>query len=139
MRHQEATTIVPAPLAQVEAFVADVEGWPRFLVGLERAERRGHERYRFALRDDGDQREVTVAVRRDTAAHCIAWKALEGPVFRGRIELSAVDTRHTSVRMQLWAHPGSLAAGVADMVMPRMDRAERDLQGLAEHLTALSR
>lgn len=134
MRHQEATVTVAAPLARVEAVVADVAGWPRFIVELESAERLGHERWRFCLRDGGDRRDVVVCVRHDPARHRTTWRALEGPQWTGCLSLAAVDDGHTRVRLELDRHPGSFLAGLAEMLMPRTDRAAHDLHDLEDVL-----
>src|SRR5512144_3168210 len=130
MRQQEATTVISAPLAQVEEMLTDVTAWPAFLVGLESVERLGHERYRFHLADGRDRRDVVVCVRHQPALHAFSWKALEGPAYRGRLDLSALDGRHTSVRLTLTSHPGTLWAAVAEMLMPRTSLADTDLQRL---------
>jgi uncharacterized membrane protein len=136
MREQEATAVISAPLAQVEALLSDVSTWPAFLVGLESAEQVGHERYRFQLSDGRDQRLVIACVRHDLNRHSFSWKALEGPTYRGRLELVAVDEKHTTVRLALRSHPQSLRAALAEMVLPWMDRADVDLHRLAQLTTA---
>jgi uncharacterized membrane protein len=136
MRHQEASATVAAPVERVEQFLADVDRWPTFLVGLESVRRLAHERYLFALRDGREQRDVTVAVRRDHAAHKITWRALDGPTYTGCFAVRAVDTEHTQVRLEIASQPGTLVAGIADMIMPRSDRAVHDLQALQDAIAA---
>jgi hypothetical protein len=135
MRQQEANTVISSPLARVEDRLTDVTLWPAFLVGLESVERLGHERYRFHLADGRDRRDVVVCVRHHPALHSFSWKALEGPAYRGGLELSAVDDRHTAVRLTLTSHPGTLWAAVSEMLMPRLSLAANDLQKL-DALTA---
>ncbi len=136
MRHQEATTTLAAPLAAVESYVADVTHWPAFLIGLDTVERLGHQRYRFCVRDGADRREVVVAVRRDPARHRVTWRALEGPEYSGCLALTPVDTAHTKVHLELSSHPGTFAAGLAEMILPRKDRAAHDLHELEVALGA---
>jgi uncharacterized protein YndB with AHSA1/START domain len=132
MREQEAKVVIAAPIAQVESLLTDVTLWPTFLVGLESAERLGHERYRFRLVDGRDRREVVVCVRHDLVLHRFSWKALEGPAYRGSLELFASDGDHTAVRLLLRSHPQSVVSAFFEMVMPWMDRADQDLRKLAE-------
>ena len=138
MRHQAASTTVALPLREVEERLADVEAWPRFLIGLDSAERIGHERYRFRLRDGRDRREATVAVRWRRLDSTFSWRALEGPTYMGRLESKAVDDKHTVISLDLTCHPGCLSAGLAEMVMPGMGRAEHDLRNLERHLLGTS-
>ena len=136
MRHQEATTTVALPVARVERFVADVEQWPRFVEGLDSVRRTAHERYVFCVHDGRDRRESVVVVRRDAAHHTVTWRSLEGPEFSGCIALAAVDDGHTRVRLELRRHPGTFLAGLAEMVLPRTDRATHDLEALEAALAA---
>jgi uncharacterized membrane protein len=136
MREQEATVVVATPIAQVESLLTDVTTWPTFLVGLESAERLGHERYRFCLAEGRDRREVVVCVRHDLGLHRFSWKALEGPTYRGSLELAAVDGDRTAVRLSLRSHPQSVVAAFFEMVLPGRDRADRDLRKLAEFADA---
>jgi hypothetical protein len=130
MRHQAASTTISVPLREVESRLADVETWPRFLIGLDSAERIGHERYRFRLHDGRDRREATVVVRWRPADSSFVWRALEGPTYTGRLESRALDDKHTRVSLDLTCHPGCLRAGLAEMVMPGLGRAEHDLRNL---------
>ena len=139
MRHQEATTTVAAPVEAVERFVADVTHWPGFIEGLDTVQRTGHERWLFCLHDGRDRRESVVVVRRDAARHAMTWRSLDGPAFAGCIALAAVDDGHTRVRLELHRHPGTLLAGLAEMVMPRGDRATHDLGALEAALAAAGR
>lgn len=132
MREQEATAVIAAPIAQVESLLSEVSTWPSFLVGLESVERLGHERYRFELADGRDRRESVVCVRHDAALHRFTWKSLEGPMFRGSLELTASDHRHTTVRLTLRSHPQGFLSALADMLIPGRDRADHDLRRLAE-------
>lgn len=136
MRTQEATTTVTAPVAEVERFLTDVEQWPRFLVGLDAATRVSHERWVFCVHDGNDRREATVAVRRDAAGHRFTWRSLDGPVYSGCLALTPVDGRHTRVHLELRWHPGTFLAALAEMVLPRGDRAARDLRELEGALAA---
>lgn len=136
MRKQEAVTVVSAPLAVVERALEDVTSWPEYLVGVESVEPLGHQRYRFCLADGRDRRQSVVCVRHLFAEHRFTWRALEGPTFTGRWELRAVDERHTEVRLCLETHPGTLFAGLAEMIIPRLGRAAHDLRKLEEHLVA---
>jgi hypothetical protein len=134
MRHQAASTTISLPLREVESRLADVETWPRFLIGLDSCERIGHERYRFRLRDGRDRREATVVVRWRPTDSSFVWRALEGPTYTGRLESRALDDKHTQVSLDLTCHPGCLSAGLAEMVMPGLGRAEHDLRNLEEVL-----
>ena len=133
MRRQEATTTVRAPLDVVERYVADVEQWPTFLIGLESVVRLSDDTYRFHLRDEGE-RDTTVEVRHQPLLHKVSWHSIEGPAYTGIIELKSVDEAHTRVRLDLASHPGTLMSGFAEMLFPRMDRAAGDLRELSEHL-----
>jgi uncharacterized membrane protein len=135
MRTQEATSVLAAPIDEVEGRLADVTQWSAFLVGLEGVERLGHERYRFRLADGNDHRDAVVCVRHGHAGHRFAWHSLSGPTYRGVIQLTAPDTEHTAVRLSLTSHPGSLRAGLADMVMARPSQAAIDLHRLEKKLS----
>lgn len=139
MRHQEATTTVTAPVAVVERFVADVEHWPSFIEGLDSVRRTGHERYVFCVHGGREHRESVVVVRRDAARHAMTWHSLEGPELSGCIALTAVDGGHTRVRLEQRRHPGTFLAGLAEMVLPRTDRAVHDLTALEEALAGPGR
>ena len=113
----------------------DAVRWPEFIEGLDAVRRIGHERYVFCVHDGRDHRESVVVVRRD-ARHVVTWRSLEGPELSGCIALAPVDGGHTRVRLELRRHPGSLLAGLAEMVLPRTDRAAHDLGALEEALAA---
>lgn len=134
MRRQEATTTVTAPLDVVERYVADVEQWPTFLIGLQSVERLSDDTYRFRVDDQAEHLDTTVTVRHQPLLHKVSWQSLEGPAYTGRIELRAVDPQHTRVRLEIASHPGTLMAGFAEMLFPRLDRAAGDLRELSEHL-----
>lgn len=134
MRRQEASRVVAVPLREVETQLRDVESWTTFLKGVDRISKLGHERYMFHIDDDGDTRDVTVAVRVDPRMHRIRWKSCEGPTFAGVLTLQRVDRGHTSVHLSLTSHPKSFFAGVGEMIMPRLARATVDVQALERSL-----
>jgi uncharacterized membrane protein len=136
MLYQEATSVISLPLDVLQTRLQDVERWPSFIVGLESATKLGHERYRFSVADGGERREVVVAVRRIPGEHRVDWRSLEGPRYRGRIELHPVDDRHTTVRLCLESHPGTLTGGFAEMFSPKRSRAVHDLHLLEQHVLA---
>jgi uncharacterized membrane protein len=136
MRYQQATSVVAVPLAALESRLSRVEEWPAFLAGVESVGKICHERYRFQLADWRDNRDATVAVRHRPATHSFSWRALTGPSYTGRLELQAVDDQHTRVHLELSSHPGSLTAGIAEMVMPRMGLAAEDLRRLEGYVLA---
>jgi uncharacterized membrane protein len=134
MRRQEASTTVRARLDDVERYLADVEQWPTFLVGVESVVRRSGDTYTFCLNDDSNRRETTVEVRHQPILHRISWHTLEGPAFTGALELKALDAEHTRVRLELSEHPATFLAGLTEMLLPRKDRAAHDIALLREHL-----
>jgi uncharacterized membrane protein len=136
MQQQEASTIIDAPLADVERRIADVESWSGFLGGVETIERLGHERYRFRMADGRDRRESVVCVRHWPVDHRFSWRSLQGPTFTGALELRSVDERRTDVRLTLTAHPGSFLSGLTEMMVPRRGRAADDLRNLEARLSA---
>jgi hypothetical protein len=136
MRQQEASAVIPAPLAEVEGWLRHVELWPRFLVGLASVRRLGHERYEFRLVDGYDSRSTVACVRHLPAAHRFTWRALEGPRYAGVLDLREVDDHHTGVRLSIVAHPVSLLAGLAEMTMPRTGRAAQDVRNLEAQVVA---
>ena len=134
MRYQEASAVITAPMTTVERSLSDVASWPAFLTGLAAVDPLGHERYRFHLADGPERRDAVVCVRHLFAAHRFTWKALDGPAYTGCLQVRRVDDRHVAVRLGLASQPGTFRAGLAEMVMPRPDRAADDLRRLEEHL-----
>lgn len=134
MRHQEATTVVPLPLAEIESRLRQVESWSNFLEGISSIRCTGHERYVFNLADGRDHRELKVAVRLLYQDHCFVWRGLSGPQLRGALKLAATDERHTAVTLTLASHPTDFLSGLAEMVMPKTRTADIDLQRLEKYL-----
>jgi uncharacterized membrane protein len=136
MLRQHATTTVAAPLADVQAKLADVTSWPAFLYGLESVEPAGHERYRFTLASGGKQsRNVLVCVQAHPAEHRVSWRQLEGPRYRGELRLREVDPGHTAVELTMTADPVSMAEGFREILGERHPQAVLDLQRLDHYVT----
>jgi uncharacterized membrane protein len=136
MRNQQASTTVRAPVDVVERYLADVEEWPNFMVGVESVARQDDDTYRFGLYDGTQRRETVVAVRHQPILHRVSWESREGPAFTGKLQLTALDAEHTRVRLELVEHPSSFMAALTDMLLPRTDRAAYDLARLSEQLAA---
>jgi uncharacterized membrane protein len=136
MAQQEASTIVPVPLATVEARLRQVERWPEFLIGLQHAAKTGPDRYRFTLNDGARPREVDVAVVRHARDHRTLWRSLSGPSCRGEWRLTPVDAAHTRVQLTLAVDPAGFFQGLAEMLGTSKDTAACDLQQLEAFLTA---
>jgi len=130
MTHQQATSVVAAPIRTVESRVRDVLGWPRFMLGVEQVTEISFGRYRFVVRNGSRTRTVDVAVTAHPREHRIVWCALNGPRFDGELRLAEVDADHTRVRLTLRVEPLGLLAGLADMVSSSADAATIDLRRL---------
>ena len=135
MMRQHATTTVAAPLAEVQARLADVTSWPAFLYGLESVEPAGHERYRFTLVNGRRQRTVPVCVQTHAAEHRVTWRQLEGPRYVGELRLREVDSGHTAVELTMTADPVSMAEGFRELLGERHPEAVLDLQRLDHYVT----
>jgi hypothetical protein len=138
MRQQQATTVVPLPLATAERRLRDVESWSQFLQGIESIKFTSHERYLFTLHDGHDHREIKMVVKLRYQDHCFAWHAVTGPTVRGTLKLSAVDDRHTAVTLVVASMPANLRSGMAEMVMPNNSTAMVDVRLLEKHLMSSS-
>jgi hypothetical protein len=130
MAHQEATTVVSAPLAVVEERLTDVESWPAFLVGLEGATKTAHQRYQFRLRQGRSVYDAAVAVLHHPREHRFSWRVVDGPAFDGELRLAEVDSGHTRIVLSLRSQPRSFVAGMAELFSSNDDNAVRDLQRL---------
>ena len=135
MMRQHATTTVAAPIADVQARLADVPSWPAFLYGLESVEPAGHERYRFTLVNGGRQRTVPVCVQAHPAEHRVTWRQLEGPRYRGELRLREADSGHTTVELTMVADPVSMGEGFRELLGERHPEAVLDLQRLDHYVT----
>jgi hypothetical protein len=139
MARQEATTVVRVPMAVVEEGLSDVEGWPGFLLGLRRVDRRGSGRWTFLVHDGARPRQVDVTVEidldLDAGGSRICWRALCGPRFDGTWTLTP-DGDRTRVELVLDADPIGFAAGLAELLGRSDDTAVLDLRRLEEHLAA---
>lgn len=137
MTHQEATAVVPVPLADVESRLTDVTRWSTFLAGVREVTETSFQRYRFVIADGGDAvREVDAAVVPHPREHRFAWHSLAGPRFDGEIRLSAVDDRHTRVHLSLVAEPAGFLAGLTEMLGTAHSTATVDLQRLEAHVAS---
>jgi uncharacterized membrane protein len=134
MRNQQASTTVRAPVDEVERYLANVEEWPSFMVGVDSVAQLDADTYRFGLSDGTHHRETVVAVRHQPILHRLTWESREGPAFSGTLQLTALDAQHTRVRLELVDHPSSFMAALTDMLLPRTDRAAYDLARLAEQI-----
>jgi uncharacterized membrane protein len=139
MTHQEAVSVVAAPLEAVERRLRDVTNWPQFLLGLDEVTETSFCRYCFTVRDGRSTRVVDVAVTPHAREHRTVWRALAGPRFDGEIRLAAVDEGHTRVSLSLTAEPAGFLAGLSDMVrMSHTTTAMLDLQRLEAMVTGAS-
>jgi|tagenome__1003787_1003787.scaffolds.fasta_scaffold19498176_1 hypothetical protein len=134
MRQQQATTIVPLPLATVEKRLRDVESWSEFLEGVASIRYTSHERYVFTLADGRDRREIKMVVKLRYQDHCFVWHGIAGPTVRGSLKLSPVDDKHTSVTLVVASLPTDLRSGMVEMMMPNSSTAMCDVQLLERHL-----
>jgi uncharacterized membrane protein len=136
MMRQHATTTVAAPIADVQARLADVTSWPAFLYGLESVEPAGHERYRFTIATGGKRaRTVLVCVQTHPVEHRVTWRQLEGPRYLGELRLREVDSGHTAVELTMTADPVSMAEGFRELLGERHPEAVLDLQRLDHYVT----
>ena len=56
-------------------------------------------------------------------------------MFAGHLSLTAADSGHTRVRLELTQHPGSFGAMAAEMLSPNTSRATLDIKRLDHFLT----
>lgn len=138
MTHQQAVSVVPAPVETVERRLRDVGDWPHFLLGLERVVETSFGRYTFTLKDGPRSRDVDVAVVAHPGEHRMVWHALAGPRFDGEVRLTPVDEGHTRVSLSLTADPAGFLAGLSDFIRSPQTTAALDLQRL-EAMVAGSR
>ena len=130
MTHQQAVSVVAAPLALVERTVRRIEEWPKFLDGVEEVTRTSFGRYRFVVRDGSSTRTGSVAVTEHPGEHRVMWRSVAGPRFEGEIKLSPADAGHTRVSLTLTSDPAGFLAGLADLVRTHGASAVIDLQRL---------
>jgi uncharacterized membrane protein len=136
MTHQQAVSVVPAPLEVVERRLRDVGGWSQFLVGVERVVGTSFGRYTFTVKDGTKTRAVEVAVVAHPGEHRIVWHALAGPRFDGEVRLTPIDARHTRVSLSLVADPAGFLAALSDFIRSPQTAAVLDLQRLEAMVTA---
>lgn len=134
MRQQQATTVVPLPLATVEKRLRDVESWSEFLQGIGSIRYTSHERYLFTLADGRDHREIKMVVKLRYHDHCFVWHGIAGPTVRGSLKLVAVDERHTAITLVVASLPDGFRSGIAEMMMPNSSTAGLDVRLLEKHL-----
>jgi uncharacterized membrane protein len=130
MTHQQAVSVVAAPLDTVERQLRDVLQWPGFLLGLEKVTETSFQRYTFVVKDGNSSREVDVAVVAHPGEHRMVWHALKGARFDGDVRLTAVDATHTRVHLSLIADPQGFLAALSDFVRSSSSTATLDLQRL---------
>lgn len=131
MTHQEASSVVSLPEEEVYARLAEVEDWPRFLLGVKAVRRTAHERYVFTVADGSRSRDVEVAVRLHPAEARITWQALSGPRFDGELRVADAELLgHTRVMLSITAEPAGFLAGLAEMAGASSPAAVLDLQRL---------
>jgi len=134
MRQQQATTVVPLPLAVVEKYLRDIESWSEFLQDVDAIKFTSHERYLFTLNDGYSRREIKMVVKLRYQDHCFAWHEISGPAVRGTVKLAPVDDRHTVVTLVEASMPASLRSGMAEMVMPNGSAAMINVRLLEKYL-----
>jgi uncharacterized membrane protein len=132
MTHQQAVSVIGAPLKQVEQRLRDVASWPKFLLGLLEVTEISFGRYTFVVRDGSARRTVDVAVTAHPGEHRIVWHALNGPKFDGEIRLAEVDAGHTRASLSLTAEPKGFLASLSDFISSSQTAAMLDLQRLEE-------
>jgi uncharacterized membrane protein len=136
MTHQQASAVLNAPLAVVEACLREVTAWPRFLVGLEEVTATTYQRYRFKIKEGKRFREVDVAVQAHPREHRFSWRALSGPRFEGEVRLAPSDERCTRAQLSVTAEPAGFLAGFSEMLGRSDSTAEVCLQQLDTLVTS---
>lgn len=136
LTHQQAVSVVPAPLEMVERRLRDVGDWARFLVGVEQVVETSFGRYTFTVKDGTKTRDVQAAVVAHPGEHRIVWHALAGPRFDGEVRLTPVDAQHTRVSLSLVADPAGFLAALSDLIHSPQTTATLDLQRLEAMVTA---
>lgn len=142
MAHQKSSTLVNAGIAHVEEMLRDVQGWSRFLNGVEAVEALGGSHYRLTLRRAGRSKVIDVTVKRHADGRTVHWKALNSHHYCGDITLTPVNDRRTDVTMSVTWRPQSLAEGVAELfgegssdaalALQRIDRTVREALAVAQ-------
>ena len=136
MTHQQAFSVVAAPLETVERTVRDVGHWPQFLLGLAEVAETSFGRYTFIIRDRVSVREAEVAVVAHPRDHRIVWRARAGPRFDGEIRLFPVDGSHTRGSLSLVADPTGFLGSLSELAhLQRQSTALLDLQRLESVVT----
>jgi uncharacterized membrane protein len=130
MTHQDASHVINLPLELIETALRDVDRWPRFVVGVQSVEKTSFERYVFRIEEDGQLREVPVAVVAHPAEHRITWRVQSGPAFDGEFRLTSVEERRTLAQLIMTAEPTGFLAALSDMFGGHASMAELTLQRL---------
>lgn len=138
MTHQQASAVLSAPLAAVEACVREVEAWPEFVVGVQSVTALAYQRYRFTIKDGRSTRAVDVAVVPHPKEHRISWHSISGPRFEGELRLSPSDERCTKAVLSLTAEPAGFLAGLSELLGHSDSSAEITLQQLDTVVSARS-
>ena len=124
---QHVSTLVTAPLSDVEGRLQDVESWSAFLVDVQRITKVAHDRYDFSITSSGRVRQARVAVQAHARDHLFTWLTLGGPTYNGCLRLTSAPGDWTRARLALTAAPDGFIASLTDMLMPR-EQAAVDLQ-----------
>ncbi|MFN8073824.1 MAG: SRPBCC family protein [Kineosporiaceae bacterium] len=142
MSHQKSSTVVNAGIAHVEEMLRDVQGWSRFLNGVESVEALGGHHYRLTLRRAGRSKVIDVTVKRHADGRTVHWKALGSHQYCGDITLTPISERRTDVTMSVTWRPQSLAEGMAELLgegsadaalaLQRIDRSVREALAVAQ-------
>lgn len=130
---QKSTTVLSAPLDDLEIQLRDVESWPQFLPDLVAVDRVSEGRYVFTVRLDGQVEDVPVIVRRSPRGHGLLWTVLEGPAWNGHLYLEAVDARRTRAHLELVVEPRALIGAASLARAGRPVPALHRLQDVAGH------
>ena len=94
---------VSAPLHTVYEQLATFENYPRFMQGVERVTRVGHDRTHWIIDLDGNRREFDATITERCVDERVAWASTDGPRLAETLTLRPIGETRTQIVAQLEA------------------------------------
>jgi Polyketide cyclase / dehydrase and lipid transport len=102
---------VAAPLHTVYEQLATVENYPRFMHGVERVTRTGHDQTHWIMDLQGRRREFDAVITERSLDERVSWSTTDGPLVAETLTLRPIGETRTQVVAQLEADVAFLLPG----------------------------
>ncbi|MEU1007199.1 SRPBCC family protein [Streptomyces sp. NPDC088810] len=130
---------IDAPAQKVWDLLHDVDSYPTFIDGVQRAQGSGGNRARLDVRAGSVQREFEAVLDDRAGDQVITWQTEGSPELKGTLSVRSVDRDHSQVQVRLEYEPGAVHdAFGGPKGMAQVHRIENTVRGDLQQFKSLA-